>query len=259
MCHAWIFADAWVGELVDDADDEPPDARKLAELSHDLRSKAMMEIWSARGLEGALALLADCDAWVVGYYTACCATDGDGETEVLRTCLANAADSDIQLDRFVRGFIGYFDENSRSTLISTLAETATADQNVRLFGCAPFRERTWRLLARQDRQVRDRYWRTVNPVMAQFKELEIQEIIDRLLEVERPKDAFSAVRFDWNKVETSRLKRLLMAMQAEFAGIYEVDFHSVSLALESLNQRPGVTTDEMAQTRVRVRRGARAA
>ena len=31
-------------------------------LSHELRSKAMMEIWAARGLEGALALLADCDA-----------------------------------------------------------------------------------------------------------------------------------------------------------------------------------------------------
>ena len=247
MRHAWIFADAWVGELVDDADDEPLNAQKLAELSRELRSKAMMEIWSARGLEGALALLADCDAWVVGYYTARCATDGDGETEVLRTCLANAAGSDVQLDRFVRGFIGYFDENARSTLISTLAETATADQNVRLFGCAPFREQTWRLLARQDRQVRDRYWRTVNPVMAEFKEPEIQEIIDRLLEVERPKDAFSAVQFDWNKVETSRLKRLLMAMQAEFAGNYEVDFHSVSLALESLNRRPGVTTDEMAQ------------
>ena len=247
MRHAWIFSDAWVGELVDDADDEPLDSQKLAKLSHELRSKAMMEIWSARGLEGALALLADCDAWVVGYYTACCAADGDGETKVLRTCLANDAGSDAQLDKFIRGFLGYFDESARSVLISTLAETATSDQNVRLFVCAPFREQTWRLLDRQDRQVRDRYWRTVHPAMTEFSQSELVEIIDRLLEVERPRDAFSAVRFDWDKVETSRLKRLLMAIQAELTGNCEVDFHSVSLALESLSGRPGVTTDEMAQ------------
>ena len=247
MRHAWIFAHAWVGELVDDADDEPLDSWKLATLSHELRSKAMMEIWAARGLEGALALLADCDARAVGNYTACCAADEDRETDVLRTCLANDACSDAQLDEFIRGFLGRFEEGARSALISTLAETVTSDQTVRLFACAPFREETWRLLDGQDQSVRDRYWRTVHPAMTMFNESEIQEIIDRLLEVERPKDAFSAVQFDWSKVETSRLKRLLLALQAEFAGNCEVDFHGLSLALESLNRRPGVSTDEMAQ------------
>ncbi len=245
--HAWIFADAWVGELVDDADDEPLDSRKLAELSHELRSKAMMEIWSARGLEGALTLLADCDARAVGNYTACCAADEDRETEVLRTCLANDAGSDAQLDEFIRGFLGRFDDSARFALISTLAATATSDQTVRLFACAPFREQTWRLLDGQDQSVRDRYWRTVHPAMTKFNESETVEIIDRLLEVERPGDAFSAVRFDWERIETSRLKRLLLALQAEFAGNLELDRHALSLALESLSRRPGVTTDEMAQ------------
>ena len=225
--HAWIFADAWVGELVDDADDEPLDSRKLAELSHELRSKAMMEIWSARGLEGALTLLADCDAWAVGNYTACCAADEDRETEVLRTCLANDAGSDAQLDEFIRGFLGRFDDSARFALISTLAATATSDQNVRLFACAPFREQTWRLLDGQDQSVRDRYWRTVHPAMTKFNESETVEIIDRLLEVERPGDAFSAVRFDWERIETSRLKRLLLALQAEFAGNFELDRHGL--------------------------------
>ena len=247
MRHAWIFAHAWVGELVDGADEEPLDSRKLATLSHELRSKAMMEIWAARGLEGALALLADGDARAVGNYTACCAADEDRETDVLRTCLANDACSAAQLDEFIRGFLGRFDESARSALISTLAETATSNQIVRLFACGPFREQTWRLVDGQDQSVRDRYWRTVHPAIAMFNESEIQEIIDRLLEVERPKDAFSAVQFDWNKVETSRLKRLLLALQAEFTGNCEVDFHGLSLALESLNRRPGVSTDEMAQ------------
>ena len=95
--------------------------------------------------------------------------------------------------------------------------------------------------------MRDRYWRSVHPAMTKFNESELVEIIDRLLEVDRPADAFSAVQFDWDRIETSRLKRLLMALQAEFAGNFAVDFHGLSLALESLDGRPGVTTDEMAQ------------
>ena len=95
--------------------------------------------------------------------------------------------------------------------------------------------------------MRGRYWRSVHPTMEKYSESEIVEIIDRLLEVERPRDAFSAVQFDWNKVETSRLTRLLMAMQTEFSGNFEVDFHRLSEALESLDGRPGVTADEMTQ------------
>ena len=248
--HAWIFADAWLEESVDDADGEQLDFRKRVERIQALRTKAMMEIWSARGLDGAFALLADCEPLVVGYYTAYCTADGHGETEVLRACLENDAGFDARLDEFIRGFLGYFDESARSVLMSKLAETATSDRDVRLFACAPFREPTWRLLDGQDQSVRDRYWRTVRPAMADFSESEIVEIIDRLLEVERPGDAFSvvsAVRFDWARIETSRLKRLLMAMQSEFAGNFEIDFHGLSLALESLDGRPGVTTDEMAQ------------
>ena len=246
MRHAWLFEDAWVEESVDDAHDEQLDFQKQAERIHELRAKAMMEIWSARGLDGALALLTGCEPWVVGHYTAWCASARD-RAEVLRTCLSTAVGSDLQLDKFMQGFIGYFDDDARSALITTVVATAPADQNVRLFVCAPFREQTWRLLDRQDQPVRDRYWRTVHPTMAKFSESEIVEIIDRLLEVERSRDAFSAVRFDWNKAETSRLKRLLMAMQAEFTGHSDVDFHRLSEALESLDGRPGVSADEMTQ------------
>ena len=50
--HAWLFDDAWVEESVDDAHDEQLDFQKQAERIHELRTKAMMEIWSARGPEG---------------------------------------------------------------------------------------------------------------------------------------------------------------------------------------------------------------
>ena len=248
MRHGWLFSDPWVEESVDDAHDAELDMQEQAARIQELRTKAIMEIWSAHGLEGAFALLVDCEPRVVGYYTAFCTADRDVAIDVLRTCLSNEASSNVQLDEFLRGFIGYFDDGARSALIAwPLPRPPRSIRPVRLYTCAPFCERTWRLLDGQEPRVRDRYWRAVPPTRREFEESEVQEIVDRFLEVGRSRDAFFAVQFDWNKVETSRLKRLLMALQVEFAGSFGVDFYRLSEALESLDGRPGVTPDEMTQ------------
>jgi hypothetical protein len=212
--------------------------------------EAMREIWSALGLDGVLALLSDGDGWTVGRYAAPCATDLLGATEVLRVCLATEVKSPEELDAFMGGFISCIDEDTRSTVLSTLSETVEVDQVVRLFECAPFRDQTWRLLDRQDGSVRERYWQAVVPAIARFTESEVTELIDRLLEAHRPRAAFSVVQFDWSKVETSRLKRLLEAVisgNSEPAGHFEIESWHLSAALDSLDGRPGVTADEMAQ------------
>ena len=211
----------------------------------------MSAIWSARGLDGALALLAEgCDPWTVGCHVAYCASGQQAAVGVLRTCLSVATDSSSDLDNFIQGFIWFIDQDIRSAVISTLVKTATVDQAVRLFTCAPFRHQTWRLLDPQSHHVRNQYWLTVRPAPARFTESETTEIIDRLLEAKRPRPAFFAVRIDWTKVETSRLKRLLGAIvnvDTESADQYEIASYQVSKAVDSLDGRPGVTVDEMAQ------------
>ena len=192
----------------------------------------------------------DGDGWIVGRYAAPCATDLPVATEVLRTCLSTEVKSPEKLDAFMQGFISCIDEDIRSTVLSTLPETVTVDQVVRLFKCAPFRDQTWRLLDRQSGPVREGYWQAVFPAMARFAESEATELIDRLLEARRPRAAFFAVRFDWGKVETSRLKRLLEAVisgNSEPVGHFEIESWHLSAALDSLDGRPGVTADEMAQ------------
>ena len=249
--HAWLFVPRAMWEVSsDELDEDRPDWKKREKQVHELRVEAMAEIWSARGLEGALALLADCDAWTVGDYAARCAADPHAATEVLRTCLFTSTGPEEKLDQFMQGFLWRLDEGSRSTVISTLAETGGVDQIVRLFGCAPFHDQTWRLLDPQDGAVRDRYWQVVIPRPWRFSEPETTEVIDRLLEAGRPRAAFSAVQFDWNKVETSRLKMLLaavVAVNAEPAGQFEIESWDLSEALDSLDGRPGVTVDDMAR------------
>ena len=251
--HAWLFAAAWVEYSADERDEADLAFEKREERIDGLRTEATREIWSARGFHGVLALLSDGDGWTVGRYVSRCAADPQAAKEVLQTCLSTEAESAEKLDAFMQGFLSCLDENIRSTVVSTLTETAAVDQIVRLFKCAPFRDRTWRLLDRQDGHVRDRYWQTVLPALARFTESETTELIDRLLAAGRPAAAFSAVEFDWVKVETSRLKRLLADVIGKHSEAEESEDHfkieswHLSAALDSLDGRPGVTVDEMAQ------------
>ena len=142
------------------------------------------------------------------------------------------------------------DATERPALLSTLVEESTADQKVRLLCRAPFGNQTWRLLDQQTKDIGDRYWREVLPCLNRFSEAELTELVDRLLEAERPHAAFCAVHLDWNKIETSRLKRLLFAVAASDA---EPDYRhalndfDMSAALAALDGRAGVTPDEMAK------------
>ena len=243
--HAWLFASGWLKDFDDDLDIAESDKRV-----DERRREAMKAIWSVRGFRGALELAAESDGWTVGRYAARCAAGPDSAADVLRTCLSTGSWSPARLDAFMGGFISCLDDDVRSAVIPAVAETAKTEQKVRLFMCAPFRDETWRLLDPQDARVRDRYWREVSPGMARFTESETSEVIDRLMEAGRPWEGFSAVQFDWDKVETSRLKRLLAALveAAPPPGRqFQVDSWNLSRALDSLDGRPGVTVDEMAQ------------
>ena len=74
-------------------------------------------------------------------------------------------------------------------------------------------------------------------------------MIDRLLAAKRPRAAFSAIHFDWDNVETLRLKRLLQHVAIggdESDELYQIDPHELSSAFASLDGRPSVTEIEMA-------------
>ena len=206
---------------------------------------------TARGLDGAISLLPESDAaWVVGHYAAPCAAAARSAKDVLRRCLSTDAAPDEKVDGFMRGFIGSVKEDVRDEVLSPSAGIGDVEEIVRLFRCAPFGEQTWRLLDTQAGAVRNQYWRSVVPGIAQFTEAETTELIDRLLEGNRPRAAFFAVHIDWGKVETSRLKRLLRAVvtvDGEPADHFKIEAYDLSKALKSLGGRPGVTPDEMAQ------------
>ena len=246
--HAWLFADRWIRESWDEIGDEELDFQARQAKTDSLRQAAMGEIWAAHGLAGVLTMVEKgSDGYTVGRYAALCTTDA---AEVLRECLPRLTDL-AAFDAFMQAFIGAHADFAESDLLLDVSRQVDREQSVRLWRCAPFQAKTWRMLDRVPAVVRDRYWRTVAPGgWGLLAEAECTEVVDKLLAAKRPKAAFAAMEHQWKKLETGCLRRLLMALTSGDTvseGKFRIESSDVSDALEELGTRPGVTSQEMAQ------------
>lgn len=249
--HGWLFADHWVQESVDEIEDEDFDYEKRNERIASLRREAIRDIWTKCGFEGIKALVAGSGAAItVGDCVASCVTDIDSRLDIIRRCLSIDGDSRRRAELCIQGLLMSIGDDERRKVLQSLAKEMSTEECKRLFLCAPFQASTWRLLDGQTDEVRIGYWKDVLPGWGRYTTGELTELVDRLLEAQRPRAAFHAVHMDFKDIETSRLKRLLRdiaTVNTEPADHYKLDRYYISEALKSLDGRPGVTCDEMAQ------------
>lgn len=249
--HGWLFADYWVQESVDEIEDEDFDYRKRYERIDRLRRDAMTEIWTERGFEGVIQLLAGSGAaGTIGRHAACCVTGDELRVDFIRRCLSLDGDLRSKAEWCLRGFLSAIEEDPRAGVLQTAAEGLPAEERKRLFVSAPFQASTWHLLDGYGEDICAGYWKDVYPSYGHHTPAELTELIDRLLRAQRPRAAFHAVPIDFKDIETSRLKRLLRdiaTVDAEPEGHFIPDRYYISEALDSLDGRAGVTRDEMAQ------------
>ena len=249
--HAWLFAEECIDPSIDDAQDEDLDYSQDEERINQLRAAAMKEIWQEHGFEGMKSLLSRSAAPnAVGRSLESCIEDPQVRIELLQKCFSVTGDMKKKFDGCVQGFLLASADEVRAVVLSAVAVGREANQIVRLFCGAPFKQHTWRLLDDYGEKVRDTYWREVQPHRGRYSEAEIIELIDRLLEAGRPRAAFAAVVIQCDQVETSSLKRLIFALpnvSNESEDHYRFDSWDISRASDSLDGRPGVTSYEMAQ------------
>jgi len=147
------------------------------------------------------------------------------------------------------GFLWALTGDERTPLLQAVIESRDLTRTVRLLQCAPFRGDTWRLVERASQKVEDAYWGNVTPQWAQHNESEVTELIDRLLQAKRPRAAFWVSGRDWSLIETSRLRRLLFdvaTVKPRPTDQYRLDAFDIHEALKSLNERAGISRDDMA-------------
>ena len=249
--HGWLFASGWVRELADEDEEEDFDYKKHAERIRRLRRDAMTEIWTECGFQGVMELLTDSGvADIVGHYMSLCVTGVKPRIDFIKCCLSLDGDFQSKAEQCLQGFLASIEEDSRAGVLQATAKELSAEERVRLFVCAPFQASTWRLLDDYGEDICAEYWKNVSPSVIQFTPAELTELIDCLREVRRPRAAFHAVQMSFKDIETSRLKQLLrevVTVNAEPEGHYLPEGYSISEVLDSLDSRPGVTRDEMAE------------
>ena len=248
--YEWLFAQKWIEFSADEAEDGEIDFDKHEKRIHRLRCAAMAEIWTERGFEGVRVLLSGRSAAeVVGYPLGLVIRGAAAKADFLQQCLSVTGDLEVQFNGCIAGFLHSINQDDEwDAILSAVADGDDAERTVRLFRCAPFGQSTWRLLDRYGKEVKDRYWQEVFPIWNLFSEAELIELIDRLLEAKRPRAAFRTVYFEWPRIETSRLKRLLLAvatMDTEPSEHYKLETYYISEALKALDGRPNVSPDEM--------------
>lgn len=253
--HAWMFARHWIEEWPERAG-ETPDSRRGEERVEERRTEAMREILDRGGLPAALGLLPGSEAAeVVGRHVARSTPCRHDRVQTLRTSLSGdlPAELDIEtrkLGEFVSGFLFGVPKDAREQLLSSVADKLPEDRALFLLKWAPFEERTWRAVDKQGVGIASAYWREVRPHRGrEFSEDERTELLERFLAAERPRAAFFALSLWLDSVETLRLSDLLMRIASGSGmedGDLDIDAYCWEQAIRSLNDRIGVSRDEMA-------------
>lgn len=247
--HQWLFDRQWIEPSSVDVDDRNSSYSSRDEIIRKQRCAAISEMWDTRGHEGVISLLSEgAMGDIVGSSLARAMTPA-AWADFLKRCLDVSGELATRVDDCMQGFLWMLTEDCRTLLLETVIESIDPTPTARLLRCAPFCGDTWRLVERAGQEVEDAYWENVSPQWAQHSELELAELIDRLHRAGRSRAAFQVASRDWSLVETSRLRRLLYNVATENPGptdLYQLDAYDICQALESLNERAGVNSEEMA-------------
>ena len=247
--HQWLFSDRWIEPSAEDVDEQNRSTSSRQAVVRKQRRAAIAEIWESRGPRGVISFLAEgASGHVVGTSLAP-VIPREARATFLMLCLDSADELAIRIDACMQGFLWALTDEQRKVVLKGIIENTDQTVTVRLLRCAPFRIHTWRLVARVGPQVEETYWASVTPQWEQHSELELTELINRLLQAGRPRSAFWVASREWALVETSLLRRLLFdlnTVEPRPTDPAHVDAFDVNEAFKSLNERTGVNPDDMA-------------
>ena len=249
--HGWLFRSHWIEPSIEDPPDPDDDFARRREITEVERRDAMRDIWGTLGFEGLEALLdGGADSAVVGEALAPNVANARDRRGFLRHCLATDPDSARDFDGCIRGFLWSLGRETCSAVLSGLLECLSSNEATRLLRSAPFRGETWDLADCAGPEVRERYWREVEARPGAHSDGDLNLLVDRLLDAERPHAACSVVGNDWSRIETARLMRLLLAMAStrlEPRDRHMTEGYRLERALDSLEGRSEVSRDDLAR------------
>jgi addiction module HigA family antidote len=254
--HAWLFREGWVEESADEIESEEIDFRKREERITKLRTEALREIIAERGLNGIFEL-ADRGkaAWQIGVLLVQALLPKNELPDFLcqalkRLLSANDKTEEFSKKNLLSGALRAIeDEDKRVLILTRTIEDLSKDEIVHLLLVAPFRRSTWKLVDGLNDAHQSQYWRDIGPDWIHVSESENKEAVERLLAAQRPRAAFSCIRFEAQKVDASLLFRLLSGVAKggnDLPGHYQLEQYNIEQAFKQINDGADLTLDQKA-------------
>ena len=250
--HAWLFREGWVEESADEIEDiEKIDIRKHEERVRNQRIDALREIKAQCGLPGILELsIRGKASWAIGVLAVSDVLSEHELQELLGLALAPiiAVEEEVHSHKnLIAGAVRALGDEKREVVLEGVTAGLSEEDKVRLFVLAPFGKSTWKLVDALGEAAQAKYWSEVTPDW--ISDAEENEGVERLMKAERPRAAFSCVRYAPAKLDAQVLFRLLSAMSQggkDQPGHYRLEEYSVEEAFKYLNKSPTLTVDQKA-------------
>jgi addiction module HigA family antidote len=253
--HQWLFARQWVDESFDDLEDDSFSVQRWERNIAGQRTEALKEVWAAAAYPGVVRLCGSGDAsHIIGRILAAEIVPQDQAEDFVARLVSENVSRPIHgcISGFLEGLGGEGRDQLTVRLLNRFGGEGSADDDrrVRLLLAAPFKRPTWRHVDSLSPPLGKRYWKDVYPFPERHDRDEIQELVSKLLGVNRPRAAFFTVHFTLKQIEPLTLVRLLTEIAtsaSEPPDHYRLEPHYIAQSFKALEGAPGVTTEQLAQ------------
>ena len=243
--HRWLFASASPRRGIDDADST---LERITDRIHVQRQDALRTIWRERGFNGLNGLCRHGNATrVVGSLMPEILGGTQEAIPFVRWCLDKMSKNGAnRYEPCLESFLGGIEADSLPALTDEIGRSHGESGRLRLLVSMPYRN-AWGLLENDADTSRRAYWEKVEFGPERYPAEDLHELVDRLMEVDRPLAALQAVSLDWDAVETSRLTKLLHALAGVGAPFHRLYYPFIPDTFKSLDRRADVTIEEKAK------------
>ena len=257
--HLWLFEKQWVEESTEDLKQEGFDYKEREKRIASKRTDAIIEIWRKHGINGVKDLLKVSESgYPIGWLLSKNIIKVSDTRELLIELISDRSEEiELNIDQCVEGFLSEKvnqDIQKFDMLVNDLVaifekEQNGSNKNIRLLKSAPVGPETWKHVEKLPKESQTEYWSLVNPRWIIDDPTAMKTLLEKLLEVDRPRGAFSVVNLYWEEISSKDIERLLNALATSNneAHIYQFSEYDLITVFETLNSRPDTVTENLAR------------
>ena len=253
--HLWLFLQSWIDSSADEIENREFDHNKRIERIAQQRREALIEIWQHSEMRGILNLCRLGEASRdIGYHFAEIHTHSKSAVDFIEKLLLDkSVKPQDKINQCIVGFLLKLNSEQKCNTLSKLLDRLSEhdELRIRLLLSAPLDGDTWHHVDGLPDSLSQRYWKEIDPNWQGWvNSSNLVKFVDKLLEVDRPYEAFYAAHMNLKFLDSHRLVHLLTKVatyDAEPSDRFQFSSNYISEALDVLEERGNISCDQLAR------------